>query len=305
MNRMTRAFTGQLADSDIRLLRVFCVVTECGGFAAAESELQMGLPSISRYIKDLEIRLGMRLCQRGRIGFALTQQGAQIYDASQRLIRNMEQFEADVRSAHSELTGVLQIGMADTFVTDPRFRLSEVIGQFRRRHPRVAISLNVQTSNTVEQRLLDGSFQAGMIVMRRSMNQLSYRHLYKETCSLYCTNEHPLAVKGAAATIEDLFKHDYAGFGYADDGGRPISGGRGVLQPAAHVDHTEALAILIGSGTFFGYLPDHYVSAMSRPPRLTKILPDLSFASNVAFVTNPGTMPPSLIALITIIDELV
>ena len=44
-----RRFTVKLSDGDLRRLRVFCTVTRCGGFAAAESELQMGLPSISRY----------------------------------------------------------------------------------------------------------------------------------------------------------------------------------------------------------------------------------------------------------------
>ena len=49
-----------------------------GIFQVAESELQLGLPSISRYIKDLETRLGVRLCRRGRVGFSLTDQGRRI-----------------------------------------------------------------------------------------------------------------------------------------------------------------------------------------------------------------------------------
>ncbi len=68
MRLNSRAFNIKISDSDIRLLRVFCAVTRCGGFAAAESELQLGLPSISRYIKDLETRLGVRLCRRGASG---------------------------------------------------------------------------------------------------------------------------------------------------------------------------------------------------------------------------------------------
>ena len=50
-----RRFSVKVSDGDLRRLRVFCAVARCGGFAAAESELQMGLPSISRVIKDLEI----------------------------------------------------------------------------------------------------------------------------------------------------------------------------------------------------------------------------------------------------------
>jgi len=34
-----KTFTGRIGDGDIRLLRIFCAVVRCGGFAAAESEL--------------------------------------------------------------------------------------------------------------------------------------------------------------------------------------------------------------------------------------------------------------------------
>ena len=88
-----RRFAVKMSDGDLRRLRVFCTVTRCGGFSAAESELQMGLPSISRYIKDLEIRLGATLCRRGRVGFELTEQGRQIYAASLQLIADLKRFE--------------------------------------------------------------------------------------------------------------------------------------------------------------------------------------------------------------------
>lgn len=67
---------GQIADIDLRLLRVFRAVVESGGFAAAELELNVGRSVISRHIKDLETRLGLALCRRGRGGFALTPEEA-------------------------------------------------------------------------------------------------------------------------------------------------------------------------------------------------------------------------------------
>ena len=57
MQVKTRAALGQLSDMDIRLLRVFKSVAECGGMAAAELELNIGTSTVSRHIKDLETRL--------------------------------------------------------------------------------------------------------------------------------------------------------------------------------------------------------------------------------------------------------
>ena len=55
------ASIGQLSDADLRLLRVFKAVVDCGGMAAAELELNIGTSTISRHIKDLETRLGLVL----------------------------------------------------------------------------------------------------------------------------------------------------------------------------------------------------------------------------------------------------
>ena len=59
---------GRLSDVDVKLLRVFTRVVEHGGFSAAQAELGISQASISTYMSDLEARLGVRLCQRGRSG---------------------------------------------------------------------------------------------------------------------------------------------------------------------------------------------------------------------------------------------
>ena len=55
----------QLGDADLRLLRVFKSVVECGGMMSAELELNIAVSTISRHIKDLETRLGLVLCRCG------------------------------------------------------------------------------------------------------------------------------------------------------------------------------------------------------------------------------------------------
>ena len=60
------AAIGRLSKTDLHLLAVFMTVVERGGFAAAQVSLNVGQSTVSRHIGDLENRLGMRLCQRGR-----------------------------------------------------------------------------------------------------------------------------------------------------------------------------------------------------------------------------------------------
>ena len=63
-----RALLGQVSDMDLRLLRIFKSAVECGGMTAAELELNISTSTLSRHMKDLEERLGLVLCRRGRAG---------------------------------------------------------------------------------------------------------------------------------------------------------------------------------------------------------------------------------------------
>lgn len=299
-----RTFTGKISDGDIRLLRVFCTVTRCGGFAAAESELQLGLPSISRYIKDLETRLGVRLCRRGRVGFSLTDQGRQVYSSSLQLIADLDRFEADIRSIHSDLAGTLNIGVIDTVITDKNLRIPEIINAYKKKHPYVTLSVSTTTSNIIEQSVLDGTLHGGLVIGRRHINQLDYRLLYREMTNLYCSEDHPLYNQTSSTVrLEDIAKYDYVGYSFVDESDRSKVGV--LLNKTASVDCMEAVAMLISSGSFIGTLPDHYVQSLWRLKKFKVILPEVfSFLTDIEFISRRGTASPLILAFLDIVDSL-
>lgn len=304
MKLSPKSFTGKISDSDIRLLRVFCTVTRCGGFAAAESELQLGLPSISRYIKDLEIRLGVKLCRRGRGGFALTEQGRQVYSASLQLIADLERFEADIRSIHSDLVGKLQIGMIDTLITDRKFRIPELLKSYKRSHPYVEFDMVTKTSNVIEQNVIDGSLDVGIVIGRRHINQLDYRFLYHEEMNLYCSEDHPLFVKcPSGVRLEEISQYDYAAYSFLD--GSERAGHGNLLTRTASVDCLETLATLVSTGCFLGMLPDHYVQSLWRLKKFRPVLPEIfSYGTGIELITRRGNTAPIVMALLDQLDEL-
>jgi DNA-binding transcriptional LysR family regulator len=312
MRLKPRRFAVKLSDGDLRRLRVFCTVTRCGGFAAAESELQMGLPSISRYIKDLEIRLGVRLCQRGRVGFQLTDEGRQVYTASLQLIGDLRRFENNMRSIHSGLAGTLNIGVIDTLITDRNLPLPQILGEYKRKHPQVEFNIETRTTNIIEQSVIEGALDAGLVmgasddlvVGRRRMPQLDYKLLYQEQHNLYCSEEHPLFHQNQADLLpEEVAKYDYAGYSFLEEPDR--CGATHVLTKTASVDSMEALATLISSGCFLARLPDHYVQSVWRLRNFKAILPELFAAStNIELITRHATCAPLVLALLDFVDDL-
>lgn len=296
-----KTFTGRIGDGDIRLLRIFCAVVRCGGFAAAESELQLGLPSISRYVKDLETRLGVRLCRRGRTGFSLTDEGRHVYASSLHLISNLEQFEANIRSMHTELRGTLELGVIDSVLSDPAMNFPEVLGQFRKSYPSVEFHITTATSNVIEQSVLDGTLHIGMVIGRRHINQLDHRLLYKEHSNLYCAPSHPLYTK-SEITIEDVLSYDKAGYTFLTDSDRFRSS---ELHQTASVDSMETVAIMVSSGHYLGSLPDHYVKTHWRLQNFKPILSDVySYTTDIELISRRDTSSPRTLALLEIVDAL-
>src|ERR1035437_8234620 len=132
MQVKSRSVLGRLSDMDIRLLRVFKSVAECGGMAAAELELNIGPSTVSRHIKDRETRLGLTLCRRGRAGFALTAEGAQIYAETLRLLAGVDAFRSRVDEIHQGMGGELHIAVFDKTASNPAAHIDSARSEERR-----------------------------------------------------------------------------------------------------------------------------------------------------------------------------
>src|SRR5688500_17854620 len=109
----------QLHNVDMKLLRVFDAVVRCGGFSAAQAALNVGQSTISEQMGQLEARLGVKLCERGRAGFRLTQQGSAIHANTQTLLAAVDKFRQEADAHKKRVAGPLNFGVIDNTVTDP------------------------------------------------------------------------------------------------------------------------------------------------------------------------------------------
>src|SRR4051794_850365 len=99
---------GYMNDVDLRLLRIFCTIVECGGITAAEAALNMANSTLSTHLTTLEDHLQLKLCQRGRAGFSLTSEGRQVYEAALRMFQSLEEFRRSIPAAHAESRGEIK-----------------------------------------------------------------------------------------------------------------------------------------------------------------------------------------------------
>jgi DNA-binding transcriptional LysR family regulator len=269
-----KAVLGQISDMDLRLLRVFRAVVDCGGMAAAELELNIGTSTVSRHIKDLETRLGLTLCRRGRAGFALTPEGQQIYTETLRLLAGADAFRSSVDEIHRRMGGQLHIAVFDKTASNPAAHLGAAIALFTALAPDVSLHLHVAPINAIERGVLDGQFQVGVIPGHRSSETLAYAPLFDETMLLYCGAPHAL-FQGEPADMgwDALRAYAFAGLGYHSPN-MDISQQVRLPRKATGYDQ-ESIATLILSGQFLGFLPDHYAQAFVRSGQMRAVQPAL------------------------------
>ena len=271
--RRARAVLGQLSDMDLRLLQVFKSVVECGGMSAAELELNIGTSTLSRHMKDLETRLGMVLCRRGRAGFALTPEGHQVYEATLQLLGGVDLFRSRIDDIHARMGGNLEIAVFDKTVSNPQAQIHRAIAQFHAAAPDVNLQLHVSSINAIERGLMDGRFHVGIIPAHRSSASLVYRDLFGETMQLYCAAGHDLWHKPHDGLDWEALRHyPFAGLGYHSPNMELSHSVR--LPRAATGFDQESIATLILSGCFLGFLPDHYAARFEEQGLMQAVGPD-------------------------------
>ena len=267
-----RAVLGQLSDMDLRLLQVFKSVAECGGMSAAELELNIGTSTVSRHMKDLETRLGLTLCRRGRAGFALTAEGQRVYDETLRLLSAVDAFRSSIDDIHRRMGGRLEVAVFDKTASNPAAHIGAAIALFARLAPEVSLQMHVAAIPAIERGLMDGSLHVGIIPAHRLSQSLVYTNLFTETMLLYCGAQHPLfGADHSALTWETLRAYQFAGLGYHSPN-MQLSHSARLPRKATGFDQ-ESIATLILSGRYLGFLPDHYAESFHRQGLMQAVQP--------------------------------
>ena len=267
----TRPRKSILADVDLRLLRIFAEIVRCNGFTAAQSSLGMNQATISAHMRHLEERLGVRLCERGRSGFYMTDEGRQIHSAALDLFGSIERFQGAVGDTQGELTGRLTFGTVDAMVSNRSLNLQAAIGDFARLAPKMHLDIDIATPQALSQGVLNGRYQIVLMPAQTHLSQMRAVDVFSERQNLYCGRGHALyGVANADLTPAVLAKQAFAGRTYMQEA--PICGVD--FKWSAVTAHMESTLMLLLSGSFVGFLPDHYAAPALQTQDLRVLAPD-------------------------------
>jgi LysR family transcriptional regulator, transcriptional activator for bauABCD operon len=254
---------------DLRLLRIFQAVVRHEGFAAAQEELGITAGTISNHINHLEARFAVRLCERGRKGFSLTPDGTRILEATENMLRSIDNFSSAVASVRGELTGIVHLGTVDAMHTNTEAPLDKAIARFSSLAPKVTLHLEIASPQDLLQRLLDGRYSLILTPTEEFHPSVTVTPLFEEEQRLYCGSTHALFKRSKHLTADEVKTHPYVARTYMK-GSTPSRDSQ--FNHRAMTSNIEAIAILINSGHYLGYLPEHFARAFVERGAMTSLL---------------------------------
>lgn len=96
-------------------MQTFAAVVEHGSFVQAADALDMSKPTVSRYVSDLEQRLGVRLLQRTTRKLSLTEEGTAFYGRCKAVLADVAVAEEEITSKSVVVSGVIKVNVPVSF----------------------------------------------------------------------------------------------------------------------------------------------------------------------------------------------
>ena len=126
-------------------MRLFVRVADAGSFSRAAIDLELGQPTVSRRIQDLEATLGSTLFQRTTRALSLTEAGQRFYRRAVDILADYDEAEAEARGLEHEPVGLLRMSCAASMA---RMLLGPQVPGFLERYPHVRVDMMLDDTYT-------------------------------------------------------------------------------------------------------------------------------------------------------------
>jgi DNA-binding transcriptional LysR family regulator len=188
--------TSPAGDVHLRDLRYFVAVADAASFTRAAEALFVSQPALSKQVRALETRLGVRLLDRGPTGLALTAEGEALLPHARRMVDDWAAVRAEVRRAGTPQT--LLVGMQTAVGRDLTRRL---LAATRERGARMQVRLVSWADASTG--LADGAVDVAFVWLPLVTPDVEARVLLREPRWVAVAADHPLASR-SAVTLADL-----------------------------------------------------------------------------------------------------
>ncbi|MBE1236502.1 LysR family transcriptional regulator [Phaeovibrio sulfidiphilus] len=166
---------------DPRHLKSFLQIMETGSFSAAAERIELTQPALSRQISILEQEVGETLFRRTGRGAEPTEAGLLLAEHARSILDSIEAARHAMASRHEEVMGRVAVGLPPSIgvrLTAP------LVDHFRHRHPLVHLCVVEELSGFVQDGLLAGWIDTGILYAQTVHPALFHEPLMTEELML-------------------------------------------------------------------------------------------------------------------------
>lgn len=185
----------------LEAIEIFVRVVETGSFSAAARHYNVGQPTVSKAVAQLEDWLGVKLLLRSTRSVTPTEAGTSFYERSLRTIEEAGEAVIAARGAASGLSGKLRVSAAVCFA---RLHIVPKLPEFLRQHPDLDLEL-VLDDRTID--LVDEGIDIALRMGPLASSSMTARLLADAPRRVVATPEY-LKRHGVPKTPQDLLAHE-------------------------------------------------------------------------------------------------
>jgi len=189
-------------------MRVFATVVDAGSFAGAADKLELSRGMTSRYVKQIESHLGVRLLNRTTRRQSLTEAGQDYYQRATQVLAMVEEAEQSAAQGSAEPRGTLRVNASVAFGAR---HLGPAIGVWLKRHRQVKVDL---TLNDRVVDLVEEGFDVAVRIARRIDPGLVARPITRARL-VACASPAYLKEHGTPKSPADLARHNCLTYAYS------------------------------------------------------------------------------------------
>ena len=194
----------------LEAMQAFVAVVEGQGFSAASRSLGIPLPTVSRWIVELEQKLGTQLLMRSTRKVVVTDSGRQYYESVRRILESLVDAEIQAAGEYRNPRGQLTITAPALF---GRLHVLPIVSDFMASHPEITARLHFSDFVTD---LMEEHVDLGVRIGKLTDVSLIAAKV-GEVRNFYCASPGYLAARGLPRHPEDLVKHDCIAFSKSGD----------------------------------------------------------------------------------------
>ncbi len=182
---------------ELRVLRYFLAVAREENITKAAALLHVTQPTLSRQLRQLEDKLGVKLFRRSQYRIVLTDEGMLLRRRAQEIVELADKASQELRHGDEALAGEVAIGCGES--VGMTF-LSRNNRAFRRLHPQVRFRIYSANADDIKERMEKGLLDMGLLTEPVDIGRYAFlRTPQKDRWGVLLPKEHPLAQKGALA----------------------------------------------------------------------------------------------------------